>query len=117
MEVVAEARSGATDAAGDGSGRAGEASDAGGAWRAGAGAVLFGAGAAALLVALGGAALARHSTGTCLRRDCGPHHACEPHPHTQLYTTEPSKRNGKALSPPDGKLDRREATRERHSLE
>uniref|UniRef100_A0A2A4JGR5 Down syndrome cell adhesion molecule-like protein Dscam2 n=1 Tax=Heliothis virescens TaxID=7102 RepID=A0A2A4JGR5_HELVI len=41
----------------------------------------------------------RRQAASCLRRECSLHRACPPHP--QLYTTEPSKRNGKTLTPPD----------------
>lgn len=39
----------------------------------------------------------------CARRECSLHEARAPHP--QLYTTEPGKRNGKTLTPPDSKLN------------
>lgn len=69
-------------------------------WRASLAPALLGGGLAALLAALAGLLLARRRRATCLRRDCSLQQACRPHP--QLYTTEPSKRNGKSLTPPDG---------------
>ncbi|CAH0592720.1 unnamed protein product [Chrysodeixis includens] len=68
-------------------------------WRASLAPALLGGGLAALLAALAALLLARRRRAACLRRDCSLHQACRPHP--QLYTTEPSKRNGKSLTPPD----------------
>ncbi|XP_049692118.2 uncharacterized protein LOC110383338 isoform X1 [Helicoverpa armigera] len=84
-------------------GGAGESSPGGSGaalWRAGLAPALLGGGLAALLAALAGLVVARRrQAASCLRRDCSLHRVCQPHP--QLYTTEPSKRNGKTLTPPD----------------
>ncbi|XP_037298695.1 uncharacterized protein LOC115451482 [Manduca sexta] len=91
-----------------GSGRAGaDVSGAGGAgggmpWRAALAPALLAAGLAVLLAALAGAAVLRRQQAWCWRRTCSLHRPR--HPHPQLYTTEPGKRNGKTLTPPDGEL-------------
>lgn len=72
-------------------------------WRNGLAPALLGGGLAAFLATLAGLMLLkRKHTPHCLRRNCSLQQVCQPHP--QLYTTEPGKRNGKALSPPDGNL-------------
>ncbi|KAJ8735954.1 hypothetical protein PYW08_006610 [Mythimna loreyi] len=98
VEVPVEAQGAVVEDAG-GSGEGG--ASAGAAWRAGLLPALLGGGLAALLAALTGLVVARRrQAAACLRRDCSLQQVCPPHP--QLYTTEPSKRNGKTLTPPDG---------------
>ncbi|KAL0850685.1 hypothetical protein ABMA28_006630 [Loxostege sticticalis] len=71
-------------------------------WRSSLAPLLLGGGLAALLASLAvGLVLARRRA-LCVRRECSLHEARAPHP--QLYTTEPGKRNGKTLTPPDGEL-------------
>ncbi|XP_063823810.1 cell adhesion molecule Dscam2-like [Ostrinia nubilalis] len=71
-------------------------------WRLSLAPLLLGGGLAALLASLAvGLMLARRRE-LCVRRECSLHEARAPHP--QLYTTEPGKRNGKTLTPPDSEL-------------
>ncbi|GBO99134.1 Retrovirus-related Pol polyprotein from type-1 retrotransposable element R1 2 [Eumeta japonica] len=72
-------------------------------WKTGLAPALLGGGLAALLAALATLILLKRKRAPpCLRRDCSVQQVCQPHP--QLYTTEPGKRNGKTLSPPDGDM-------------
>ncbi|XP_075977718.1 cell adhesion molecule Dscam2-like [Anticarsia gemmatalis] len=95
VEVPAEAHG----VSSEGSGAAGTGSPAA-LWRAGLAPALLGGGLALLLAILAGVVLARRRhAATCLHRECSLQQVCQPHP--QLYTTEPSKRNGKTMTPPD----------------
>ncbi|XP_063549096.1 cell adhesion molecule Dscam2-like [Cydia strobilella] len=67
-------------------------------WRGGLAPALA-AGALAALLGAGAAALLR------ARRASTPPPVRPAHPHPQLYTTEPGKRNGKTLTPPNGELE------------
>ncbi|KAH9636079.1 hypothetical protein HF086_015256 [Spodoptera exigua] len=70
-------------------------------WRSGLLPALLGGALAALLLALAVVVVGRRRrAASCLRRERSLHQLCQPHP--QLYTTEPSKRNGKTMTPPDG---------------
>ncbi|KAJ0182190.1 hypothetical protein K1T71_001559 [Dendrolimus kikuchii] len=101
VEVAAEGVRSAAEGAGVGA--------SAGAWRAGLAPALVAAALGTLLAALAGVVLLRRRrAASCLRRECSLHEECAPpahaHAHAQLYTTEPGKRNGKALPPPDGDI-------------
>ncbi|CAB3241321.1 unnamed protein product [Arctia plantaginis] len=96
VEVPAEAHS----VASDDKGKPGEAA-AGALWRTGLAPALFGGGLALLLAILTGVVVARRRAAWCVQDECSLQPTAVGPPHPQLYTTEPSKRNGKALTPPD----------------
>lgn len=73
-------------------------------WRTSLAPALLGGGLAAFLALVAALMLIKRKRAPqCLQRSCSMQQVCQPHP--QLYTTEPGKRNGKTLSPPDGKLN------------
>ncbi|CAH1640017.1 unnamed protein product [Spodoptera littoralis] len=94
-EIPAEKRSVVSGGAASGGAGVG-----GALWRSGLLPALLAGALAALLLALTAVVVARRRrAASCLRRERSLHQLCQPHP--QLYTTEPSKRNGKAITPPD----------------